>query len=68
MAEVVGADGTQPNSKQQNTLKLRWFMLDASRTLTNLCSEYKILVAVQRTCAGDQTRRTGIKLASPCSP
>jgi hypothetical protein len=43
-------------------------MLDASRSLSNLCSEYEILIAVQGTCAGDQTRCIGIKLASPCSP
>ncbi len=67
MAEVMEADGAQPNIKQQ---RLEGPLVEVGRVkaLTNLCSEYEMLIAVQIPCAGDQIRRTGTKLASPCSP
>jgi hypothetical protein len=67
VAEVVEADGAQPNMKEQH-LEAQLVYVGRVKELTNLCSEYEILIAVQGTCAGDQIRRTGIKLASPCSP
>src|SRR5215207_10146813 len=42
-------------------------MLEASE-LTNLCSEYEILIAVEGTCSGGQIRCTGIQQVSPCAP
>ena len=65
--EVVQAHGAQPNMKQQR-LEAQLVYVGRVKELTNLCSEYEILIAVQGTCAGDQIRRTGIKLASPCLP
>lgn len=67
MAEVVEADGAQPDKMEQR-LEAQLVYVGRIKELTNLCSEYEILIAVQGTCAGDQIRRTGIKLASPCSP
>ena len=67
MAEVVEADRVQFNMKELR-LEAPLVYVGSVKELTNLCSEYEILIAVQGTCAGDQIRRTGIKLASPCSP
>ena len=67
MAEVVEADGAQPNMKEQR-LEAQLVYVGLVKELTNLCSKYEILIAVQDTCAGDQIRRTGTKLASLCLP
>jgi hypothetical protein len=67
VAEVVEADGAQPNMKEQR-LEAPLVYVGSVKELTNLCSEYEILIAAQVPCAGDQIRRTGIKLGSPCSP
>ena len=67
MAEVVEADGAQPNMKEQR-LEAPLVYVGSVKELTNLCSEYEILIAAQVPCAGDQIRRTCIKLGSPCSP
>ena len=49
------ADGAQPNMKQQR-LEGPLVYVGRVKELTNLCSEYEILIAVQRTCAGGQIR------------
>ena len=67
MAEVVEADRVQFNMKELR-LEAPLVYVGSVKELTNLCSEYEILIAAQVPCAGDQIRRTGIKLASPCSP
>ena len=50
------ADGAQPNMKQQ-PLEGPLVYVGRVKELTNLCSEYEILIAVQEdTCAGGQSR------------
>ena len=51
MAEVVEADGAQPDKKEQR-LEAQLVYVGRVKELTNLCSEYEILIAVQGTCAG----------------
>ena len=55
MAEVVEADGAQPNMKEQR-LEAQLVYVGRVKELTNLCSEYEILIAVQGMGAGDQLR------------
>jgi hypothetical protein len=55
VAEVVEADGAQPNMKQQR-LEAPLVYVGRFKELTNLCSECEILIAVQVPCAGDQIR------------
>ena len=54
MAEVVEADGAQPSIQER--LEAPLVHVGRVKELTNLCSEYEILIAVQSMCAGDQIR------------
>ena len=47
------ADGVQPNRKQQR-FEGPSVYVGRVKELTNLSSEYEILIALQGTCAGDQ--------------
>ena len=67
VAEGVAADGAQPNMKEQR-LEVPLVYVGSVKELTNLCSEYEILIAAQVPCAWDQLRLTGINLGSPCAP
>lgn len=51
--EVVEADGVQPYRKQQR-FEGPSVYVGRVKELTNLCSEYEILIALQGTCTRDQ--------------
>ena len=55
MAEVVEAEGVQPNIKRQR-LEAPLVSVGGVKELTNLRSEYENPIAVQGMCAGDQIR------------
>ncbi len=59
--------GRRANINQQR-LEAPLVYVGCVKEPANHCSEYEIPIAVEGTCAGDQIRRSGIQLASPCAP